>query len=112
MAHALWKDRDAAREAACMLFMVIERYKNQDGKTIYSRFREKGRMTPEGLVVHGSWIDPSFSRCFMVMECGDLGLLRQWVLKWNDLVEFEIVPVSPSKDVAEGVYAVLDAPVG
>ena len=46
----------------------------------------------------------------MVMECEDLGLLRQWVLKWNDLVEFEIVPVSPSKDVAEGVYAVLDAP--
>lgn len=93
-----------------MLFMVIERYKNQDGKTIYRRLREKGRMTPEGLVVHGSWIDPSFSRCFMVMECDRLGLLREWVLQWNDLVEFEIVPVSPSKEVAEGVYALLDAP--
>lgn len=93
-----------------MLFMVIERYKNQDGKTIYSRFREKGRLAPEGLTVHGSWIDPSFSRCFLVIECADLDLMRQWVLAWNDLVEFEIVPVSPSKEVAEGVYAVLDAP--
>jgi hypothetical protein len=97
LVHAVWEDRDAKKEAAGMLFMVIERYKNQDGKTIYSRFR-------------GSWIDPSFSRCFMVMECDELGLLRQWVLQWNDLVEFEIVPVSPSKEVAEGVYAVLDAP--
>jgi hypothetical protein len=105
-------DGDARRKAADMLFMVIERYKNQDGKTIYSRLREKGRMTPGGLVVHGSWIDPSFSRCFMVMECDELDLLRRWVLEWNDLVEFEIVPVSPSKEVAEGVYAMLDAVAG
>jgi hypothetical protein len=32
-----------------MLFMVIERYKNRDGKAVYRRFREKGRMAPEGL---------------------------------------------------------------
>jgi hypothetical protein len=28
-------------------------------------------------------------------------LLQRWVLQWRDLVEFEVVPVSPSKEVRE-----------
>jgi hypothetical protein len=43
------------------------------------------------------------------MECDDLGLLQQWAMNWSDLAEFEIVPVSASKDTAAAVYAVLDA---
>jgi hypothetical protein len=93
-----------------MLFMVIERFKRQDAKAIYSRFREKGRMAPDGLAVHGSWIEPNFDRCFQLMECDDLGLLQRWVLNWSDLAEFEIVPVSASKDVAATVYHALDTP--
>lgn len=91
-----------------MLFMVIERYKNQDARAIYRRFREKGRMTPDGLSVHGSWIEGNFDRCFMIMECSDFKLLQEWILHWSDLVDFEIVPVSPSKDTAVAVYGVLD----
>jgi hypothetical protein len=37
-----------------MLFIVIERYKNRDAKAVYSRFKEKGRMMPEGLTYMGS----------------------------------------------------------
>jgi len=91
-----------------MLFMVIERYKNRDAQAIYQRFREKGRMTPEGLSVHGSWIEGNFDRCFMIMECNDFNLLQEWTLHWSDLVDFEIVPVAPSKDAAAAVYGVLD----
>lgn len=91
-----------------MLFMVIERYKNRDARAIYRRFRDEGRLTLEGLSVHGSWIEGNFDRCFMIMECDDFALLQEWTLHWSDLVDFEIVPVSPSKDAAAAVYGVID----
>jgi uncharacterized protein DUF3303 len=91
-----------------MLFMVIERFRNQDARAVYGRFRKRGRMAPDGVKVHGSWIEPNFDRCFQLMECDDVSLLQQWTLSWSDLAEFEIVPVSPSKDTAAVVYAALD----
>ena len=84
-----------------MLFMVIERFKNRDAKTIYHRFREKGRMMPEGLTYVGSWIEENFDRCFQLMECDDAQLLEQWASHWRDLMEFEFVPVRTSKQVVE-----------
>jgi hypothetical protein len=33
------------------------------------------------------------------MECDDALLFQKWVLQWRDLAEFEIVPVSISKEV-------------
>jgi hypothetical protein len=91
-----------------MLFMVIERFRDQNAKAIYARFREKGRMTPEGLSVHGSWIEANFDRCFQLMECSDVRLLQEWVTHWSDLAEFEIVPVAPSKETSATVFALLD----
>ena len=84
-----------------MLFMVIERYKNRDGKAIYRRFREKGRMAPEGLTYVGSWIEANFDRCFQLMECSDARLLQAWVTQWHDLIEFEFIPVVPSQETVE-----------
>jgi hypothetical protein len=82
-----------------MLFMVVERFKNRDPVPIYQRFREAGRSMPDGLRYVDSWIEVNFDRCFQLMECDDPRLLMQWILQWRDLVEFEVVPVSPSKDV-------------
>ena len=90
-----------------MLFMVIERFRNQDAKAVYKRFQEKGRMSPEGLTYVGSWIEANFDRCFQLMECDDVRLLQEWVTSWSDLADFEIVPVVPSKDTSEVVYKVL-----
>ncbi len=90
-----------------MLFMVIERYKNRDARAVYRRFREQGRMAPEGLTYVGSWIEANFDRCFQLMECGDPRLLQEWVVRWSDLIEFEFVPVVPSKDTAETVAPLL-----
>ena len=81
-----------------MLFMIIERFRNQDPAPIYARFRDHGRGNPEGLKYIDSWIEPNFDRCFQLMECEDLRLLEEWILKWRDLVSFEVVPVLPSKD--------------
>ena len=90
-----------------MLFMVIERYKNRDARAVYRRFREQGRMAPEGLTYVGSWIEANFDRCFQLMACADPRLLQEWVVRWSDLIEFEFVPVVPSKDTAETVAPLL-----
>ncbi len=86
-----------------MLFMVIEKFRNQDGKAVYRRFRDKGRLTPDGLQFVGSWVEPSLGRCFQLMECDDVTLFQRWVAEWSDLIEFEIVPVVPGKTVAEAL---------
>jgi hypothetical protein len=83
-----------------MLFMVVERFRRQDARTVYRRFRDKGRMTPDGLTFVGSWVSADVGRCFQLMECEDVTLLQRWVAEWSDLIEFEIVPVVPGKDTA------------
>lgn len=84
-----------------MLYMVIERYKNRDARSVYRRFREKGRMAPDGLNYVESWVETNFDRCFQLMECADARLLEQWADNWRDLVEFEFVPVRRSKEAQE-----------
>ena len=80
-----------------MLFMVIERFLNNDMVPVYERVRDAGRMLPEGLRYIDSWVEPNFSRCFQLMECDDPRLLQQWVLQWRGVgVTFEFIPVVPS----------------
>ncbi|MDP6830201.1 MAG: DUF3303 family protein [Alphaproteobacteria bacterium] len=86
-----------------MLYMVIEHFRNQDARAVYDRFNDKGRMVPDGVAFHGSWVSADLGRCFQIMECDDLTLLQRWAVEWSDLVEFEIIPVSPGKDVAEAL---------
>lgn len=84
-----------------MLYMVIERFKNRDAAPVYRRFREKGRMTPQGLVYLESWVDTNFERCFQLMECEEPQFLEEWAAHWADLVEFEFVPVRRSAEAAQ-----------
>ena len=86
--------------------MVIERFKGRDATVIYHRLAESGRQMPDGLKYIDSWIEPNFDRCFQLMETDDLRLFQQWILAWNDLMEFEIVPVVPSKDTRATVESV------
>jgi len=84
-----------------MLFMVIEKFNRGNAKAIYSRSKERGRMLPEGLRYVDSWVEANLGRCFQLMECDDPRLFQEWITRWEDLIEFEIVPVVPSKDTAE-----------
>ena len=86
-----------------MLFMVIENFRDQDAKAVYRRFRDLGRLTPDGLTFVNSWVEANLGRCFQLMECDDVTLLQRWVAEWSDLVEFEIVPVVPGKAVADAL---------
>ncbi|HVX12026.1 MAG TPA: DUF3303 family protein [Pirellulales bacterium] len=84
-----------------MLFMVIETFRNGKAEAVYRRFHEQGRMQPDRLKYLDSWIDVNLERCFQLMECDDVRLLQQWVARWHDLMEFEIVPVTTSLDTKE-----------
>jgi hypothetical protein len=92
-----------------MLFMVIERFKDNDMVPVYRKVREGGRSLPEGLRYVDSWIEPNFARCFQLMECDDARLFQAWILSWRGCgVEFEIVPVVPSAETREVVAPFLD----
>lgn len=83
-----------------MLFMVIEHFHDGDAEPVYRRFRDRGRLTPEGLTFVDSWVAADLGRCFQVMACDDLTLLQRWVARWSDLIEFEIVPVTSGAETA------------
>ena len=83
-----------------MQFMVIETFRNQDAQAVYRKFRDKGRMMPEGLAFVSSYVAADLSRCFQLMECNDVTLLQRWVAQWADVAAFEIVPVVAGKDTA------------
>jgi Protein of unknown function (DUF3303) len=90
-----------------MLFMVIERFRGGDAAAVYRRYRERGRMMPEGLSYVDSWVERDFGRCFQLMECEDARLLQQWMSRWEDLVEFEVFTVVTSKEAAEAISSQL-----
>ena len=90
-----------------MLFMVIETFRNQDGKAIYRRLRDRGRQMPDGLSFVSSWVQADMGRCFQLMECDDVTRLQRWVAEWSDLMECEIVPVVAGKDTAAALAATL-----
>ena len=90
-----------------MLFMVIENFRYRDAKPVYRRFRDGGRGMPDGLTYVASWVDADYARCFQVMECGDRALLEQWMANWNDLVDFEIVPVVTSAEARAAIEPLL-----
>jgi hypothetical protein len=86
-----------------MLYMIVESFRNGDALPVYRRLRDRGRLAPEGLRYVTSWVTQDLRRCFQVMECDDPSLLAQWMARWEDLAEFEVIPVVTS---AEAVAAV------
>ncbi|MER7283237.1 DUF3303 family protein [Dactylosporangium sp. NPDC000244] len=83
-----------------MLFMVIETFRGGQPRPVYERARAQGRQLPDRLRYVDSWVAADFGRCYQLMECDDLTLLMAWVTRWNDLVDFEIVPVVPSSQAS------------
>jgi hypothetical protein len=82
-----------------MLYMVVEHFK--DAPAVYRRFREHGRMMPDGLEYVSSWVDEKIERCFQLMQTSDSQLLEQWMANWDDLIEFEVHAVISSADAVE-----------
>ncbi len=86
-----------------MLYMIVEHFRGGRPEAVYARFRERGRMAPEGLRYVASWVTTDLRRCFQVMECDEPALLEQWMDRWRDVAEFELVPVVTSAEAAAAV---------
>jgi hypothetical protein len=86
-----------------MLYMVIEHFRNRDPVPIYRRFRDQGRLMPDGLRYVSSWVTPDLSKCFQVMDCDDRRLLDAWISHWSDLGDFEVIPVITSPEAYAAV---------
>jgi hypothetical protein len=86
-----------------VLYMIIEHFRDGDPVPVYRRFRDRGRLAPEGLRYVTSWVTDDFRRCFQVMDCDDPQLLAQWTAQWQDLVEFEITPVITSPEATAAI---------
>jgi Protein of unknown function (DUF3303) len=85
--------------------MVIETY-TRGPAPVYARADASGRMLPPGLTYLESWVDDrTLDRCFQLMETEEPTLFDEWIANWNDLVEFEIVPVINSAEAAARMNA-------
>jgi len=84
-----------------MLYMVIEQFKPGAASEIYRRFAERGRMMPDGLEYVSSWINQDLNMCWQVMQTENASLFDQWTRNWNDLMDFEIIPVHTSAEVRQ-----------
>ena len=79
-----------------MHYLVIETFKAGRKADVYRRYREKGRMLPEGLEYVSSWLEVDGDRCFQIMKTANIALFDTWMSNWNDLVDFEVVAVMAS----------------
>lgn len=86
-----------------MLYLVIERFRGGDPVPVYQRFRDRGRLMPNGVEYRGSWVSEDLRSCFQIMECDDRGLLDAWMANWIDITDFEVIPVLTSAQAREAV---------
>ena len=84
--------------------MVVETFK--DAPEIYRRFAEKGRMMPEGLNYVSSWIDTDVEKCFQLMETEDVLLFDEWIANWQDIADFEVMPIITSDEAKEKIKSI------
>jgi len=87
-----------------MLFMIIERFHPGTVKLLYERFAEKGRLMPEGVEYINSWIDKNVSTCYQVMQSDSIDKIQVWISYWDDLADFEVIPVITSAEAREIVF--------
>jgi len=76
--------------------MIIEHFRDGDARPVYGRFRDRGRLAPEGLEYVDSWVTDDLKVCYQVMRCDERALLDEWISHWNDIVDFEVIPVITS----------------
>jgi hypothetical protein len=88
--------------------MVVEHFRDGDAVPVYRRFKLHGRMAAEGLRYVSSWVDESFTTCYQLMEADDRSLLDDWMIRWTDLIEFEVHAVLTSQEAVQRIAPKLD----
>ncbi len=75
-----------------MRALVIETFKC-GAAAVYDRLEKNGRMLPPGVRYEASYVTADLTRCFQVMDYDDRPALEEWMARWSDLVDFEVLPV-------------------
>ena len=88
-----------------MQYMIIERFHPGKVRMLYERFAEKGRLLPAGVNYLDSWIKEDVSICYQLMRSDSVEKIHEWISHWNDLADFEIIPVITSAQAKEKVFA-------
>jgi Protein of unknown function (DUF3303) len=88
-----------------MQYMIIEKFYAGKIKILYKRFEENGRMMPGGLHYINSWIDENVSTCYQVMETDEVAKIHEWINNWNDLADFEVIPVISSDEAKAKIFS-------
>lgn len=78
--------------------MVIEKFIPGRVKDLYQRYAETGRMLPEGVKYINSWISKDVTVCYQLMEADSLDSLNLWIANWDDLADFEVIPIISSDE--------------
>lgn len=86
-----------------MVYMIVENFRAGDPVPVYRRFRDQGRLAPDGLRYVASWVTQDLRRCFQIMECERPELLEQWMAQWRDVVDFDVAPVMTSAEAAAAI---------
>ena len=86
-----------------MFYMIIEHFREGNAVPVYRRFRDRGRLADERLRYVSSWVTSDLRRCYQVMECDDVALVEEWIRQWQDIVDFECIPVITSAEAASAV---------
>jgi len=86
-----------------MQYMIIEKIHMGKVKALYERFELQGRMLPEEVRYIDSWINEDVTICYQLMESRTKELLNNWIERWKDLADFEIIPVISSAEAKKKV---------
>ncbi|MEN3371231.1 MAG: hypothetical protein V7609_3374 [Verrucomicrobiota bacterium] len=80
-----------------MRYMVIEKFAPGCKVAVYERFREKGRMLPDGLLYVDSWLEKDGDTCYQLMETDSPELFDRWIDQWKDLVSFKVTELEEGR---------------
>ena len=86
-----------------MRYMIIETFEPENLNSVYERVRDEGRLMPDGLSYVESWVTDDLRRCFQIVDCDDESLIDEWIYNWDDLVEFEVIPIMSSSEASSRV---------
>jgi hypothetical protein len=82
-----------------MKYMITFTSKPAQFKAAVARFIETGAVPPQGVKMLGRWHGAAIG--WVVAETDNVLKLYEWTARWNDLLEFTVVPVLEDAELAE-----------
>jgi hypothetical protein len=82
-----------------MLFMITYAFAPDARNSAQERFKKTGGMPGAGVKFHGRWHALAGGHGFVLAEGNDSVAIGRWMQEWNDLLEFEVIPVNTDEDV-------------